>query len=343
MTMWKIILPPTLALLLAFTFAMFSAIQVGTVMRAGEFAYIVNDNSSMRLYLLDVDHRLGYRLANAPLANNYFVWSPDGTSVAFISVAGAASEIFIAGADGHSLRQLTVNSVPEHSPAWSPNGQYLVFSRQAIDNAESTDLVIMNVETREERLLTNSLEIEASPIWSPDGTRIAYIVVSSRGHQIKIIDAQTGELQAQVNELTGNLNDLSWSPDGTRLMFTNVEVRVSIYVMELASNRITQLTDEAHHNETPMWSPDGRQIVFVSNRDGNLELYIMNADGTNQQRLTNDQTALEAFPAWAVDGNRIAYAEFITTDIYVMNADGSQIQQYPVASALGQMVIRWRP
>lgn len=74
----------------------------------------------------------------------------------------------------------------------------------------------------------------------------------------------------------------------------------------------------------PRWSPDGRKLVFVSRRDGNREVYVINADGSAQRNLTRNPVA-DSDPAWSPDGRKIAF--FSTRDgetaIYVMNADGS--------------------
>jgi len=77
--------------------------------------------------------------------------------------------------------------------------------------------------------------------------------------------------------------------------------------------------------KNPDWSPDGKKIVFVSNRDDNLEIYVMNADGSNQVNLTNNYNN-DFDPVWSPDGERIAFVSGRdrNNEIYVMNADGSE-------------------
>ena len=76
--------------------------------------------------------------------------------------------------------------------------------------------------------------------------------------------------------------------------------------------------------QTLNWSPDGRKIVFVSDRDGNLEIYVMNADGSGQRNLTR-HPGYDSDPEWSPDGRKIAFATKRegNFEIYVMNADGS--------------------
>jgi Tol biopolymer transport system component len=95
----------------------------------------------------------------------------------------------------------------------------------------------------------------------------------------------------------------------------------------------------------PAWSPDGSQIVFMSNRDGNFDIYVMNVDGSHVRQLTRDafgalyfiKSAADITPTWSPDGERIAFASgrnngmmtFMDTDIYLMDPDGSHVVRIP--------------
>jgi Tol biopolymer transport system component len=117
----------------------------------------------------------------------------------------------------------------------------------------------------------------------------------------------------------------------------------SIYMMDAQGGNLRRLTDNAMEDTLPVWSPDGRQIAFSSNRDGNWEIYVMNSDGSRQTRLTNDP-ADDVIPAWSPDGKQIAFvsARDGNADVYVMNADGREVRRLTDNPANDQNPV-WSP
>jgi hypothetical protein len=99
-----------------------------------------------------------------------------------------------------------------------------------------------------------------------------------------------------------------------------------ICVMDADGANVTVLTDSEGDATTPAWSPDGEHIVFVSNCDGNREIYVMEANGSYQVNLTN-HPADDWMPSWSPDGERIAFVSYRdgNWEIYVMGADGSDV------------------
>jgi dipeptidyl aminopeptidase/acylaminoacyl peptidase len=97
--------------------------------------------------------------------------------------------------------------------------------------------------------------------------------------------------------------------------------------MDLDGSNQVSLTTSLAYDDQPKWSPDGSKIAFMSGRDGNFEIYTMNADGSSQTRLTNNPAA-DGFPAWSHDGSKIAFVRGdlrnpSTFEIFVMNANGT--------------------
>jgi Tol biopolymer transport system component len=105
-----------------------------------------------------------------------------------------------------------------------------------------------------------------------------------------------------------------------------------------------RLTNNSSADIDPAWSPNGKKIVFISDRDGDMEVFIMNADGMNLTQLTiND--ALDHVPAWSNDGSKIVYASDNggVFDIYVMNADGSSQVNITNTTDINEFTPAWSP
>jgi Tol biopolymer transport system component len=133
----------------------------------------------------------------------------------------------------------------------------------------------------------------------------------------------------------------SWSADGMKIAFTSLrDGNGEIYVMNADGSSQERVTDNSFYDEGPVFSPDGTKIAFASTRDAPIacpstfrnaactpytEVYVMNADGSNVTRLTNN-SSLDLFPMFSPDGTKIAFTSGRdgNTEIYVMNTDGSE-------------------
>lgn len=193
------------------------------------------------------------------------------------------------------------------------------------NNARRSRIGIMNPDGSNIEV-TNLFGSE--PSLSPDGAKIAYCSMrESLYSQIYVVNSDGSGDHKITNINTGHACGPVWSHDGKKIAFyafalTNPDRNPEIWVMDPDGSNQKKLTD---HGLDPSWSPDDKQIVFASKRDGIFQIYAMNADGSKVRRLTNHNSE-DSNPVWAPDGAAIAYISATGDDrrgLYLMNADGS--------------------
>jgi dipeptidyl aminopeptidase/acylaminoacyl peptidase len=258
--------------------------------------------------------------------------------IAFALADFVAYDLWIINTDGTGLRQITQTGAPEVSPAWSPNGSKIAFSRLL----SSFQIVVRNMVGGSEVQLTNDAANNESPAWSPDGSKIAFARGLNGDYEIYVMNAN-GTSSVNLTNNAAYDSEPAWSPDGTKIVFRSIrDGNSEIYVMNNDGSAVTRLTDTIEAESSPAWSPDGTRIAFATSRDGNPELYLMNPDGSNLLRLTDDP-ATDMHPTWSSDGSRIAFVRQGTgTDLWIMNADGSNPVQITTSST-AESEPAWRP
>src|SRR6218665_1786426 len=185
--------------------------------------------------------------------------SPDGTQVAFVSSRSGDPEVYVMKADGSDVRRLTTFHKEDMAPLWSPNGEWISFLS---DREGRVRLFVVKPDGTTLRAVSGSAKLgeEREPTWSPDGRKLAFVA------PLKAKDTQ--------------------------------DTKARIWLVDLASGgEPGALTDGKAVDDQPAWSPDGKYLVFASDRLGDVELFLMRADGSGQTRLTTSPGA-DWLPRW---------------------------------------------
>jgi Tol biopolymer transport system component len=240
-------------------------------------------------------------------------WSPDGSKVAFVRLRNVqtkklTSEIYVVRRDGTGLRRIT-HGARDFFPSWSPDGSRLAFARSPRRGQVPPQVYTVGAGGRGLHRLVAAASWSSIPAWSPDGRELAFAgKIRALGEGVFVSDRVTGEVRlafqvpASITTATvvalHDLTDLSWSPDGTRLLF---ELQDWLYVLPLNGDA-TRLSARGY---TPKWSPDSRNIAFVQL----CRLAVIGDDGTDVpgDRIQCAQPAAQmSAPSWSPDGARIA-------------------------------------
>jgi Tol biopolymer transport system component len=264
--------------------------------------------------------------------------SPDGRRLVYVSHRSGQRQLherdLVTGDD----RVIFAHAGLEAHPRYSPDGHHVAFSLSGdLDTPESfkpaSEIIMLDLDGLAARQLTQDAFENDYPVWSSDGSRLAFHKnsVPQGSGDVFVIDVASGDA-VQITHDDRWIGRPAWGRDD-QVLYTEVfgELPSSrgrplwgIFEVDMNSGALTRLTDAInHHDLAPQYNLERDQIVFVSTRDTNREIYLMNPDGSEAVRLT-EALGYEHKPRWSGDGSSVLFESDRSGDIAVFLIDLDQ-------------------
>lgn len=196
--------------------------------------------------------------------------------------------------------------------------------------------------------LTNDPASDINPAWSPNGEKIAFVSnrETDQGLQLHVMDTDGTHLMRLGPAQPGDNAHPSWAPDGKKIAFQSKrdinsnpsDDNLDIYVMNSDGSHIINLTNHQADDSEPVWSPNGKQIAFLSERSAQDEIYLMNSDGTDQTPLTNIDV-LKSGLNWSEDGRFILFEG--DSDIYIVDVETREVVNITQTKDVNEITPAW--
>lgn len=288
---------------LLFTLAAAAGLPTGA-----DLLFMSNRDGNAEIFVRRAGSEEWVNLTNDPAVDNWPVWSPDGSKIAFQSKRGADKlDVWVMNADGSEPRRLTNHPDHDYLPSWSPDGKRIAFASwrtEAEGEERAAHLYVMNADGTGQRRL--------------------------------------------VAESTGTSGGLAWSPDGSRILFTRqVGERADLVIAASDGTGERKLTDDDAYDGSAEFSPDGRSIAFYSDDGTGADLVVMRVDGSGRRVLVADGNSWyprwSRDGAWIVFTAPAPTSDPEDLDLSAVRADGSGKPVRILGSPKREAEGSWKP
>ncbi|HEX8872976.1 MAG TPA: hypothetical protein VF758_09430 [Candidatus Acidoferrum sp.] len=267
-----------------------------------QIAFISSRSGTKELWVMDYDGSNQHPLTHLGSISLTPRWSPDASRIAFTCFAPAnnlvSAQICMYSLDSNRVVSFARYRGTNTSPTWSPDGSQVMFSSSM---QGSPALYLTDTSgSHPKRLTFPANGADTSPAWNPKtGHNVAFVSDRAGIPQLYLMNDDGTNTQKLDLPDMGYVIDPAWSPNGQLLAFSwrRPSGNYDLYIMDVPSRAIREITRDSGRNERPSWAPDGRHIVFESTRGGSRQIWTMLADGSDPHQLT--RTGHNESPNWS--------------------------------------------
>jgi TolB protein len=293
----------------------------GDISSSLEAVFSARTAGKLEIFAVDTAGARIRRLSDVDGSDSAPAWSSNRQQIAFLSDRDGVPAVWLMDAVGQSERRAFPNELGQVTRFfWAPDSRRISYE---VVRAGAAEVVIGDVSSGKKSTLVQGLGQVQLGGWSPDGVWVLYTVLD--GPEQGVHRKNPAGVDSVRLTMDRDLNP-RWSGDGKRVAFNRRAGDGSLWLVTADRDGRNEKVVYQRPRSDPEfdWSPDGKRLAFVSDGDGNPEVYVATADGKRVTRLTSNQAA-ERWPRWSRDGRTILFLSDSDGDfdMYTMQPDGS--------------------
>lgn len=247
------------------------------------------------------------------------------TWIAYVTRTSSGYALGVKSQDPRSTRTVMSDEDVITTPAWSPDGDRIVFTSFRSGNA---DLWCYSFSESSAEKILGLPGLNSSPAWSPGGDAIALTLSMNRNIDIYLLDTATDETTRLT--LRGSIEtSASFSPTGRQIVFTSDRIGYpQLYIMDSSGGTAIRATTSHGYCDSPAWSPDGSMIAYTAQTGRDFHIFVMDADGSDIRQVTFEGS-LNEDPVWGPTGRHLAFSSDRDGEraVYVLELNGLTIRK----------------
>jgi TolB protein len=257
-----------------------------------------------------------------------------GTEIAFASDRSGNKEIYVMNADGSDARAATANRSINNFPAWSPDGDAIIYTSFRYLRRPFLFLSSRG-QGRPGRLLSRLGDSRAQyrGVFAPDRERLALVMSDGEESDIYTVGLDGRDLRRLTSGRAIAVSP-AFSPDGKRMAFVSDRTgSPQVYIMDVDGGNVRRLTYDGAYNTNPSWSPDGLWIAYETRVNSQFDIWLIDPEGVTNVPLVTHPRSDEG-PSWAPNSRMLVFSSTRRglADLYVIDRDGSNLRRITAAA-----------